>query len=292
MSGGFKDLDVLSEMLSAGGDRISETVFYSQNGKRVSVPSKWFGGGQDALGISRAEMDFRLLEKARSLGVRILEETQVIGLLSENQEISGVKARFENRETTEIFADLTIDATGRANVLGKLVEKGRRGDGETGEKGGDEEKGRRGDKFQNSKLKTPKTQIQKPKAKNQKSKLIGFAKTHLENVHLEKGVCEIYFFRGGYGGLSFVENDRANHCFLIKAEVVREFANDAGKILENVIFQNRRARAMMREAVPVFDWLAVSVDGFGKKNLTPAEKSCSLSAMPPRLLTRSPEAEG
>ena len=90
-------------------------------------------------------------------------------------------------------------------------------------------------------------------------------------MHLEKGVCEIYFFRGGYGGLSFVENDRANHCFLIKAEVVREFANDAGKILENVIFQNRRARAMMREAVPVFDWLAVSVDGFGKKNLTPAE---------------------
>ena len=159
----FKDLDVLSEMLSAGGDRISETVFYSQNGKRVSVPSKWFGGGQDALGISRAEMDFRLLEKARSLGVRILEETQVIGLLSENQEISGVKARFENRETTEIFADLTIDATGRANVLGKLVEKGtgRRGDGET-ERGDGEIHFKSQTKNQN-----PKTKNQKPKTKNQ-----------------------------------------------------------------------------------------------------------------------------
>jgi flavin-dependent dehydrogenase len=96
----FKNLGVLDEMFAVGGDRISETVFYSQTGKSVSVPSLWFGGGsQNALSISRAEMDFCLLEKAKSLGVRVLEETQVIGLLSESEKVCGITARLENRET-------------------------------------------------------------------------------------------------------------------------------------------------------------------------------------------------
>ncbi|MEO6588585.1 MAG: NAD(P)/FAD-dependent oxidoreductase [Pyrinomonadaceae bacterium] len=234
----FKDLGVLDEMMAVGGDRIAQTIFYSQNGKSVSVASKWFGGGlQSALSISRAEMDLRLLEKAKSLGVKVLEETQVVGLLTENEKVSGVKVRFENRETEEVTADLVIDATGRANVLGKLCEKS---------------------KTQNSKLKT------------QNSKLVGF-KTHLENVQMKKGVCEIYSFRGGYGGLSFVENDLANHCFLAKAEIVREFSGNTDQILENVIFKNKRARETMRDAKPVFDWLAVSVESFGAKNLNPSK---------------------
>ncbi len=234
----FKDLDVLNEMLAVGGDRISETVFYSQSGKSVSVPSKWFGGDrQGALSLSRAEMDFRLMERARSLGVNVLEETQVVELLIEDEKIRGVKVRFENRETQEFSADLIIDATGRANVLGKLFEK---------------------------------TKNQKPNTKNRRSKLVGF-KTHLKNVKMEKGVCEIYSFRGGYGGLSFVENDLANHCFLIKADMVKKFNGDTDRILEELIFENKRARQTMRDAKPVFDWLAVSVDGFGVKNLNPAE---------------------
>ena len=248
-------------MLAVGGDRISETVFYSQNGKSISVPSVWFANNsQNALSISRAEMDFRLLEKAKSHGVRVLEETQVIGLLSENEKIFGIKARLKNNETKEFFAGLTIDATGRANVLGKLAEKIRRGE---------EEKRRSGSfKFQISNFKFKK-QIGKRQTANG-NRLVGF-KTHLENVNLKKGVCEIYFFRGGYGGLSFVENGKANHCFLIKAEMVKEFSGNAGKIVEKVIFENKRARETMRDAKAVFDWLAVSVDGFGVKGLSPAE---------------------
>ena len=251
----FKDLEVLNEMLAVGGDRIAETIFYSQNGKSISVPSRWFDGDRHgALSISRAEMDFRLLEKAGSLGVSVLEETQVIGLLIEDEKLLGVKVRFENRETKDLTADLIIDATGRANVLGKLAEKVRRGE---------EEKRRRGDlKFQNK--------TQNSKLKTQNSKLVGF-KTHLENVQMEKGRCEIYSFRGGYGGLSFVENDLANHCFLIKSDIVKKFNSDTDKILEEVIFENKRARETMRDAKPVFDWLAVSVDGFGVKNLNPLE---------------------
>jgi menaquinone-9 beta-reductase len=239
----FKSLGVLGEMIAVGGDWISETIFYSPDGKYVSVPSTWFDAGlRGALSISRAEMDFCLIEKARKMGVEVLEETAAIGLMFEDDKVCGVKARKKSGETKEISADLTIDATGRANVLASFAKK--------------------------SKVQSPKSKIRDPRSAI-RNRLVGF-KTHLENVKLEKGRCEIYSFPGGYGGLSFVEKNLANHCFLIKAKTVKEFSGDANKILENVIFQNRRARQTMKNATPVYDWLAVSVDGFGAKNLNPA----------------------
>jgi flavin-dependent dehydrogenase len=261
----FRDLGVLNEVLTSGGDRISETIFYEPNGKSVSVPSKWFGGdSKGAVSLSRAAMDFCLLEKARQIGVEVLEETQAVGILLENDEICGVKIKSKNGETTEIFADLTIDTTGRANVLSKLAER------EISRKSA-KAQNNSGFRIQDSESQRPKTenQIQNPKSKTQ-NRLVGF-KTHLQNVNLEKGVCEIYFFRGGYGGLSRVENNLANHCFLIKAEIVKEFNSDAERIVREVIFQNKRAYQTLKNAQPVEDWLAVSVDGFGQKELNPVK---------------------
>ena len=247
----FRELDVLDEMLARGGERVTETIFYAPNGRSVTVPSAWFGNSQEsALGLSRAEMDFRLLEKARESGVRVLEETQTVGVLFEKDEIHGVKVKSKTGETREITADLTIDATGRANVLGKLVEKRRRGE---------EEKRTRGDEL---KIQSPKSKIQ--------NRLVGF-KTHLENVHLEKERCEIYFFRGGYGGLSRVENNLANHCFLVKADLVKKYIGQTNLLVEEIIFKNKRARETLKDARAVADWLSVSVDGFGLKCLNPAK---------------------
>ncbi len=235
----FKELGLWNEMLSFGGDRIAETIFYAPGGKSVNVPSKWFQADERALGLSRAEMDFRLLQKARALGVEVFEETQVVGLLIKDGRIGGVKTKSD-----EIRADLTIDATGRARILGKLAER---------------------------EFLTPRRKAEK----SQKTKLVGF-KAHLKNVKLEKGRCEIYFFRGGYGGLNYVENGVGNHCFLIKAEIVKEFNGDVERLLHEVIFQNRRAKETLQEATPVFDWLAVAVDGFGLKNLNPAPNLLAL----------------
>jgi flavin-dependent dehydrogenase len=252
----FKDLDVFDEMTSAGGERITETVFYAPNGKFVAVPSKWFGGdaaaAAGALSLSRAEMDFQLLKRAKQIGVKVLEETSVVGILEENNKIFGLKIKSATGEMREICADLFVDATGRANILTKLAEK---------------EFSRKEAKAQ-TKINLKSTEIQNPKSKIQ-NRLVGF-KTHLEGVNLEKGICEIYFFRGGYGGLSFVENNRANHCFLMRAETVKEFGGDADKIVAELIFKNTRARQTMLDAAPVLDWLAVSVESFGVKNLNPA----------------------
>ena len=242
----FRDLGVLDEMLSSGGERLTETVFYAPGGRSVSVPSAWLGNAQGALGLSRAEMDFRLMEKAKALGVRVLEESQVTGVLLENEAARGIKVKSKTGETREIAADLTIDATGRASVLGKLAKKSQVP----------------GSKFQVEKIRNPKSKTQ--------NRLVGF-KAHFENVHLEKHRCEIYFFRGGYGGLSHVENDRANHCFLVRADLVKRYIGQTNLLVEEMIFQNKRAREALKDARPLSDWLAVAVDGFGLKELNPAE---------------------
>ena len=243
----FRELDVLSGMLAAGGERIAETVFYAPNGKSVGVPSKWFNKNEaGALSLSRAEMDFQLMEKAKAIGVEVLEEHSVIGLLNEKDEIGGVKLRTKDDEAKEILADLMIDATGRAGVLRKLTDK----------------------KIQHQFTETQSVKIPNPKSQIP-NRLVGF-KAHLKNTNLKKGVCEIYFFQGGYGGLSRVENNLANFCFLIRADVVRKFSSDAQQIIEKVIFQNSRAAETLKNIKPVHDWLAVSVEGFGRKNLNPA----------------------
>lgn len=231
----FRELGVLDGMLSAGGDHISETRFYSPSGRNVAVPSEWFGGGF-ALSLSRAEMDDRLMQRTREVGVNTLEETSAIGLRAEKGRILAVITR-DGDGASEVPADLFIDATGRARVLEKLAEK----------------------------------HLSRGQAKHPspRPRLVGF-KNHFRGVSLEKGGCEIYFFRGGYGGLSYVEQGAANFCFLIKAREVKRFNGKPNKMIEELVFKNTRARLCLKDARPIGDWLAVSIDGFGKKELRPA----------------------
>jgi menaquinone-9 beta-reductase len=111
--------------------------------------------------------------------------------------------------------------------------------------------------------------------KKPKTKFVAF-KAHLKNARIAPGTCEIYFFRGGYGGLSHVENGVTNCCFIIRASVVKEFGNDVEKVFREVFLKNRRACEAMSTAEPVFDWIAVSIDGFGEKKLVPAQNLVSI----------------
>src|SRR6266496_2503742 len=60
----FEQLGVADQIFAARPTNLTETVFYSRRGKSVSVPSAWFGASGVALGLSRAEMDQRLLRRA------------------------------------------------------------------------------------------------------------------------------------------------------------------------------------------------------------------------------------
>lgn len=233
----FARLGVAEEMAAAGGASLTETIFYSRRGAGVCVPSEWFGaGGGAALGLSRAEMDARLLARARAAGVCVLEEAQGMGLLFDEGRVRGVRLKTDEG-VREVSAAVTLDATGRARVLARRAEAEGHQDGAS--------------------------------SPAKRSRLVAF-KAHLEGARGAAGCCEIYFYRGGYGGLSSVEGGLSNLCFIAKAEDVRACGGSPEKLMRDVLATNRRAAETLGQARVVSEWLAVALDGFGRRPPVPA----------------------
>src|SRR2546423_3847359 len=86
----FARLGALERMEAARGASVARTVFYAPSGRSLTVPSAWFASGeQAALGLSRAEMDARLLERARESGACVLEDATLAGVIVEEDEREG-----------------------------------------------------------------------------------------------------------------------------------------------------------------------------------------------------------
>jgi flavin-dependent dehydrogenase len=229
----FERLGVFERMLAGNPAQLTETVFYSKNGANVSVPSKWFSTDGVALGLSRAEMDERLLRRAVKVGVDVREDASVAGVLSAGGRVNGVKLKHNGVEQA-ITASITIDATGRARSLTRMFERTR----------------------------VTRTNLrQRP--------LVAF-KAHLAKTRVAPGACEIYFYRGGYGGLSTIENGLSNLCFIVNARDVRAFDSDATRLMRELVSENRRAADTLSSAELASDWLAVSLESFGRHSPAPA----------------------
>jgi menaquinone-9 beta-reductase len=230
----FRRLGVIESMTEASGATLSETLFYSRSGASVAVPAQWFGNGRDAaLGLSRAEMDERLMRRARECGVLVLEDARAVGLLSEEGRVRGVRLKVGERVCV-YRALVTIDATGRSRALSRHVET-----------------------FSRS-------------LTGKRARLVAF-KAHLEGARGNPDHCEIYFYRGGYGGLSRVEGGLSNLCFIVAARDVRACDADALKVMREIVMTNMRARWTLGDARPRTQWLGVSLDGFGRQEVAPAE---------------------
>lgn len=232
----FARLGIEKEMACAGGARIDETIFYTRAGRRAVVPSAWFGGAGEethALGLSRAEMDARLLRRARAVGVEVVEEAQAVGLLRDEGCVRGVRLH-RRGETKERHALLTIDATGRARALARFAGKESR-----------------------------------EQLKRKRAPLVAF-KAHLEGARVAEGACEIYFYRGGYGGLSSIEKGLSNLCFIVRASDVRACASDPKRVMREALMKNARAAQTLKSARVSSAWLSVALEGFGRREPAPA----------------------
>jgi flavin-dependent dehydrogenase len=229
----FKRLGVNDLMHAAGGVSIGETVFYSRRGRSVAVPSEWFTPGTAALGLSRSEMDYRLLERAKAAGVEVLEEAHACGLIREEAVVRGIRVKVGD-EITDYRAPVTIDATGRTRTLARHLER------------------------------------EKPETKTRSRPTLVAFKVHLENARVSPGACEIYFYSGGYGGLSSVEDGLSNLCFIVSASDVRYFGSDPEIVMRRVVMKNPRARYTLQQAGARTPWLSVSLEGFGRRRPTPA----------------------
>lgn len=238
--GHFEKLGVAERMSLAGGAELTETVFYSRQGSKVSVPSTWFGIERSgALGLSRAEMDARLLERASEAGVHVLEETQASHLILEKGSVRGLHLRKRDTGTFYVRAHITIDATGRSCALARRV------------------------------LKDGANSSGASRVRNRRAPLVAF-KAHLLNARAQAGHCEIYFYRGGYGGLSSVEGGLSNLCFIARARDVRACGSDPVRVMREVVCSNERARQTLWDASSASEWLSVALEGFGRRKVVPA----------------------
>jgi flavin-dependent dehydrogenase len=229
----FKRLGVMHQMSAAGGASLSETIFYSRRGSSVVVPSEWFKSGTNALGLSRREMDRQLLERAKSVGVEVLEGAHASRLMREREYVRGVCVK-TGEATRDYQALVTIDATGRTRALARHLDR--------------------------------------PRANRRRNTkpLVAF-KAHLENARLAEGACEIYFYRRGYGGLSSVEGGVSNLCFIVAADDVQRHNSDPELVLREVVMKNSRAAYTLAEVRTRTPWLSVSLESFGRRTLVPAE---------------------
>lgn len=228
----FNELGVLPDIKAAGGTELKETVFFAQSGKGVAVESAWFGVPDSlALGLSRAEMDLILFSRAKAVGVDVRGETSVSGLDVEDGRVVGVTLRDKSGIESDIKANLTIDATGRTRSLARRLD-------------------------QRNVTKTA-------------AELVAF-KTHLSDARLLPATCEIYVYRGGYGGCNRVENDLYNLCFIASAADARRLGSDPERVMREVVCSNKRAAIALSDAKVVKPWHAVPIERFGRGELVPA----------------------
>jgi flavin-dependent dehydrogenase len=103
-----------------------------------------------------------------------------------------------------------------------------------------------------------------------KPKLIAF-KAHFQNTRVAPGACEIYFYRGGYGGLSSIEAGTSNLCFIVTAEQVKRCNSDPEQVMREVVMQNPRANDTLSPARTASEWLSASWNDFGRQSPAPAK---------------------
>ncbi len=166
----------------------------------------------------------------------LLDRAQACGVsIIENATITdliqnGKNVRGVRLKENEYFAPLTIDATGRARIL------------------------------------TRKLNAREPKSR---ATLIAF-KAHLRNTRVAPNACEIYFYPEGYGGLSTIENDISNLCFIISAEQVKRHHSNPDVIVRELVMKNRRAAYTLAGAQLESEWLSASWERFGRRQPNPA----------------------
>ena len=230
----FERLGVRERLFAAGARTIRQMTLYAPDGRGLDVPMEWIAGSEaGAIGLTRARMDAILLDAAREAGAEVREGVAVSPRLEFAAAETIVQGKADG-ETVERFAGrLVIDASGRNGAF-------HRTDGEA-----------------DARL-----------ARFEGSRLFG-CKAHLRGVAGLGDRGELFFFRDGYGGLSEVEGDRVNLCFLTTESTLRAARGDRERLLDLTLRTNPRAAARLAGATIDGEWLGTGPLEFGRKRTTP-----------------------
>lgn len=228
----FEDLGVGKLIDASNPAAIDRTGFYSQSGREVVINSAWFGQGKgSASGLSRGKLDSVLAAKAEECGAEVRFGSKVVDLIHDSNRVFGISVRSDDGAITDIRAPLILDATGRQRAVSNLCHS------ENGSK--------------------------------RAARFVAF-KTHLRNVDIEGGSCEIYVYPGGYGGCNSVEDGLVNICFVVDSRAVKEVSNDPGQLIQKVLFQNSRARKALANLEVAKPWISMPIENSPVWNVRPA----------------------
>lgn len=227
----FDRLGVRGRMFEAGAQTIRRFTLYAPDGRSLELPMEWIAGGYShAIGLTRATMDFVLLERARELGVEIREGFQVSPRLHREGRLSLIEGKADTVTVERFAAPIVIDASGRNGV------------------------------FSN--------QVQQPVSRFDGSRLFG-CKVHLRGVEGLRELGELFFFRDGYGGLSEVEGGRVNLCFLTTEATLRDAKGDRERLLDLTLRSNPVAHQRLQTAVIDGEWLGAGPITYGRRQTMP-----------------------
>jgi flavin-dependent dehydrogenase len=106
--------------------------------------------------------------------------------------------------------------------------------------------------------------------RTRKPSLVAF-KAHLIYTRSDSQACEIYFYKGGYGGLNAIEGEVSNLCFIVSADDAKRCESNPDLVLSQIVCRNSRAAFALQHSRAVTPWLAVTLEHFGVHSLVPAE---------------------
>ena len=126
----FATLGVLATLDAAGGHPLAGTTLFGPGGGRLVgrfagiVPAPFRPTG---LSLSRRLLDATLVARAREVGARVVEETQVTDLLYDSGRVAGAVIRDVTGRTSTVRASLVIGADGLRSVVARKLGRQRRG---------------------------------------------------------------------------------------------------------------------------------------------------------------------
>ena len=216
-------------MLAAGSALIRQFNIYSPDGRCLAIPMDWIARGE-ALGISRASMDRIMMDRAREVGVEVREGFTVSSKLSAEGEDRVIEGHEDGREPERLRARVIIDASGRNGAFSREVNQ---------------------------------------EASRLNGARVFGCKVHLSRVEGMEGLGELFFFGDGYGGLSDVEDERSNLCFLTTERTLIEARGDRTKLLDLTLRTNPAARARLRSAEFIGEWHGTGPITYGRQQTMP-----------------------
>ena len=227
----FDRLDVRRRLFEEGAQLIRNFTLYAPDGRGIEVPMEWVAAGhQHAISMTRARMDMILLERAREAGVEVREGFHVSPRFHREDGLGIVEGKSDLGTIERLSAPIIVNASGRNGVFSK--------------------------------------QVQQNESRFEGSRLFG-CKVHLRRIEGLEGKGELFFFRDGYGGLSDVERERTNLCFITTEATLRATKGDRAKLLEMTMRANPASRSRLKNAEILGEWHGTGPINFGRKSILP-----------------------